>query len=58
MVRWMLVAAQGLVLPLLPLMDSDSVKGELKHYQKLYPLFSRLPVQKNVIFALKERVKK
>lgn len=58
MVRWMLVAAQGLALPLIPQMSWQKAANTLEFYRTYYPVFRRMPVQKKVLTALKQAAQK
>lgn len=52
---WMLVAVHGLTTDLISLLDQDDAKALLKQYKQAYPSWDRLPVQKQVLEALRSR---
>ena len=51
---WMLLAAHGTVLDLIPMLSPADAAELMKEYGKLYRRWERLPVQKNVIKALQK----
>lgn len=57
MVKLTLVAVQGLAEPLVPAMTPEKAKELQGWYGKQYSLLNRMPVQKNVLKALKRRAK-
>lgn len=52
---WMLIAVHGLSLQLIEGLDPADAAALCKSYGKAYPRWERLPVQKNVLSALKAR---
>lgn len=55
---WHLYAAQGHALPLIPRMTGSDCKALLQWYDKAYPARDRMPVQDNVVKALKKGIRK
>ena len=53
-VYWMLLAAQGTTLSLIPLLLPEDAAELEKEYGKLYRRWERLPVQKDICKALKQ----
>ncbi len=52
---WMLVAVQRHALPLIPALSGKEAAELLAVYSKTHPFFSRLPMQKEIIAALKKQ---
>lgn len=52
---WMMIAAQRHSLTLIPRISREAAAELLKWYAAAYPVFRRLPVQKEVIRQLKKR---
>ena len=52
---WMMIAAQRHSLTLIPRISEEMAAELLKWYAAAYPVFHRLPVQKEVIRQLKKR---
>ena len=53
--RWTLIAAQRHALPLIPEMNPEQAAALAAWYEKRWPRFSRLPVQREVLRALIRR---
>ena len=51
---WMLRAVQRHALPLIPRLAAEDAQMILKEYEKRYPRYDRLPVQREIIKALKK----
>ena len=56
-VYWMLLAVQGATLPLVEALAAGDAAALAEAYRRDYPRFTRLPVQKQVLTALKNRAK-
>ena len=54
---WMLIAVQGLTRPLLPLLSAADAQAVGEHLEKLFPRSKRLPVQDELVRALRKRAK-
>lgn len=54
---WMLIAAQGLSLDLIAGLDPADAAALFQSYGKAYPIWERLPVQRQVLTALKARIR-
>ena len=52
--HWMLLAAHRHVLPLIPHLTPDAAGRLLSEYESAYPRFRRLPMQKEIIKALRQ----
>ncbi len=52
---WMLIAVQGLSLPLIDGLDPADADALFRIYEKTYPRWERLPVQKKVLAALRKK---
>ncbi|MCR5089506.1 MAG: hypothetical protein K6C08_08350 [Oscillospiraceae bacterium] len=54
---WVLLAVQKLTLPLIERLDSEDTAKLLEYYRKAYPRRERLPVQDQILAALKKQKK-
>ena len=54
---WMLVAVQGLSRELIPGLNREDAAALMKDYEKTWPRHTRLPVQDDVLKALKKAAK-
>ena len=52
---WMLVAVQRHALPLIPALSGKEAAELMSAYGELYSFFSRLPMQKEILAALKKQ---
>ena len=52
---WMLLAVQGLAETLIPRIDRADARALAERYRRDYPRYQRLPVQKQILRALKQR---
>lgn len=57
-VYWMLLAVQGLTQPLIACLRPEDAQALYRWYQKAYPRRERLPVQNQVLEALKRQGKR
>lgn len=57
-VYWMLLAVQGLTQPLITCLRPEDAQALYRWYQKAYPRRERLPVQNQVLEALKRQGKR
>lgn len=55
--KWMLIAAERHILPLIPFLKEEDAAVLAAEYGKRYRLWNRLPAQKQVLAALKKRGK-
>jgi hypothetical protein len=54
---WMLVAVQGLSRELIPGLSREDAAALMKDYERTWPRHTRLPVQDDVLKALKKAAK-
>lgn len=57
-VKWMLMATQGLSLPMIPRMEAAEAASLLKWYSGYYSFLERFPMQRKVIAALKKAARR
>lgn len=57
-VYWMLMAVHGLTRDLIPRLPPEDARRLLERYEAAYPRRDRLPVQKTIISALKNRAER
>ena len=54
---WMLIAVQGLTQPLLPRLAAEDARAVCERLEKLFPRSQRLPVQDELVRALRKQAK-
>jgi hypothetical protein len=53
-IYWVLIAVHGLTRNLVPLLNRDDASALLSEYTSAFPRYARLPVQKELLVALKK----